>query len=74
VLRLFSIRRFHLDIFKFDPNFLENEKKYKEIKTEILGDDSDEDKDGDKEGSTEEESSDEEEGAVPLPTFLLHFS
>ncbi|KAH9174195.1 MIF4G-domain-containing protein [Lactarius sanguifluus] len=49
-----------LNIFKFDPNFLENEEKYKEIKAEILG-----------EGSSEEESgsesdSEEDEGeAVP---------
>ncbi|KAH9029536.1 MIF4G-domain-containing protein [Lactarius hengduanensis] len=49
-----------LNIFKFDPNFLENEEKYKEIKVEILG-----------EGSSEEESgsesdSEEDEGeAVP---------
>lgn len=33
------------DIFKFDPNYLENEEKYKEIKAEILGEDSDEDSD-----------------------------
>ena len=36
---------FRPDIFKFDPSFLENEEKYKEIKAEILG-----------EGSSEEES------------------
>jgi len=43
-----------LNIFKVDPNYLENEEKYKEIKAEILGG-SDEES-----GSEEEESSDEE--------------
>ncbi|ESK85337.1 pre-mrna-splicing factor cwc22 [Moniliophthora roreri MCA 2997] len=41
-----------LNIFKFDPNYLENEEKYKSIKSEILGDDSDE------ESGSEENSSD----------------
>lgn len=41
-----------IDIFKFDPNYLENEEKYKTIKTEILGDDDDED---DESGSEEDE-------------------
>jgi hypothetical protein len=47
------------DIFKFDPNYLENEEKYKALKTEILGENSDEDESG----SEEEESSDGEEGS-----------
>ncbi|KAF5318018.1 hypothetical protein D9619_012257 [Psilocybe cf. subviscida] len=48
-----------LNIFKFDPNYLENEEKYKAIKAEILGEDSDE------ESGSEEESdeSDDEEVA-----------
>ncbi|KAF8638877.1 hypothetical protein AX17_001932 [Amanita inopinata Kibby_2008] len=46
-----------LNIFKYDPNFLENEEKYKEIKAEILGEDSDEES-GSEEGSNED--SDEE--------------
>ena len=45
-----------LNIFKVDSNYLENEEKYKTIKTEILGD-SDEES-----GSEEEDASDEEEG------------
>ncbi|KAJ7584937.1 armadillo-type protein [Mycena floridula] len=44
-----------LNIFKFDPNYLENEEKYKGIKAEILGEDSDE------ESGSEEESSDEDD-------------
>ncbi|KAG8732731.1 pre-mRNA-splicing factor cwc22, partial [Ceratobasidium sp. 423] len=48
-----------LNVFKFDPNYLENEEKYKEIKTEILGEDSD-----DESGSSGSESDDEEEEAV----------
>lgn len=48
-----------LDIFKFDANFLENEEKYKAIKAEILGEDSDDDS-GSEESS--EESDDDQEG------------
>ncbi|KAJ3819091.1 MIF4G-domain-containing protein [Lentinula raphanica] len=44
-----------LNIFKLDPNFAENEEKYKSIKNEILGEGSDE------ESGSEEESSDEDE-------------
>ncbi|KAJ7928999.1 MIF4G-domain-containing protein [Mycena leptocephala] len=47
-----------LNIFKFDPNYLENEEKYKSIKTEILGEDSDE------ESGSEESSEDEDEDEV----------
>ncbi|GLB35523.1 putative protein with domain in DAP-5, eIF4G, MA-3 and other proteins [Lyophyllum shimeji] len=45
-----------LNIFKFDPNHLENEEKYKAIKAEILGEGSDEEESG-----SEEETSDEDE-------------
>ena len=30
------------DVFKFNPNYLENKEKYKAIKAEILDEDSDE--------------------------------
>jgi len=49
-----------LNIFKMDPDYLENEEKYKVIKAEILGD-SDEES-----GSEEEEPSDEEEAAEEM--------
>ncbi len=42
-----------LDIFKADPEYLENEDKYKSIKEDILGSSSD---------SEDDEDSDEEEG------------
>ncbi|EPQ58685.1 MIF4G-domain-containing protein [Gloeophyllum trabeum ATCC 11539] len=45
-----------LNIFKFDPNYLENEDKYKQIKAEILGEDSD-----DESGSEESEEEEDEE-------------
>ncbi|KAF8177606.1 MIF4G-domain-containing protein [Pholiota molesta] len=48
-----------LNIFKFDPNYLENEEKYKAIKNEILGEDSDEESGSEE----EEEESDEDEVA-----------
>lgn len=50
------------DIFKVDPNFIENEKKYEAVKKEILGDDSaGEVEDGEKESGDEDEDDDEEE-------------
>jgi len=51
------------DIFKFDPNYLANEEKYRTLKTEILGDDED-DESG--EESSDEEEEDEDEGASSL--------
>lgn len=50
-----------LDIFKFDPAYLENEDKYKEIKAEILGEDSDEESGS---GSEDESDEDEDEGNI----------
>jgi pre-mRNA-splicing factor CWC22 len=48
------------DIFKLDNSFEENEEKYKQIKAEILGEDSD-DESGSEE-SSEESEDDENEG------------
>ncbi|KAH9934950.1 armadillo-type protein [Fomitopsis serialis] len=45
-----------LNIFKFDPNYIENEERYKSIKAEILGEGSD-----DEESGSEETTDDEEE-------------
>ncbi|WZZ05610.1 hypothetical protein YC2023_091531 [Brassica napus] len=49
-----------LDVFKPDPDFLENEKKYEALKKELLGEDESEDEDG-SDASSEEDGSDEEE-------------
>jgi pre-mRNA-splicing factor CWC22 len=49
-----------LDIFKMDPNYIENEEKYKSIKAEILGEDSEEE--GSDSGSEEESGDEDEEG------------
>jgi hypothetical protein len=43
------------DIFKFDPNYLENEEKYKAIKVDILGDGSSDDESESEESDTEDE-------------------
>jgi pre-mRNA-splicing factor CWC22 len=51
-----------LNIFKFDPNFLENEEKYKEIKAEILGEDSSEEESGSESDSEGDEAVPEKEG------------
>ncbi|XP_021502827.2 pre-mRNA-splicing factor CWC22 homolog [Meriones unguiculatus] len=53
-----------LNVFKMDPNFMENEEKYKAIKKEIL-DEGDSDSNSDQEAGSsedEEEEEDEEEG------------
>lgn len=48
----------YLGVFKYDPDYVENEEKYKAIKAEILGeDDSDEESGSDE---SDEESEDEE--------------
>ncbi|KAH7103864.1 MIF4G-domain-containing protein [Auriculariales sp. MPI-PUGE-AT-0066] len=48
-----------LNLFKADPNYLDNEEKYGEIKAEILGESSDEES-----GSGNEESEEEDEAPV----------
>ncbi|KAF8083636.1 hypothetical protein N665_0761s0011 [Sinapis alba] len=55
-----------LDVFKPDPDFLENEKKYEALKKELLGEDESEDEDGSDASSEdnddeEDDESDEEE-------------
>ncbi|CAI0426287.1 unnamed protein product [Linum tenue] len=58
-----------LDIFKFDPDYLENEKKYEHLKKNILGEDSEDgegsdagsDDDDDDEDEDDEDQSDEED-------------
>ena len=53
----FSVSNYSIDstdIFKFDPNFLQNEERYKQLKEEILGSD-DEDDDSDEEDEDEDE-------------------
>eukprot|EP00808_Paulinella_micropora_P020445 g29735.t1 len=51
-----------INIFKFDPDYEENEKQYEEIKKEILGDsDEEEGGEGDSDDSGEEEEEEEQE-------------
>jgi hypothetical protein len=50
-----------IDIFKFDATYLENEEKYKAIRAEILGEDSDHES-----GSSEESEESEDEGLKKL--------
>ena len=48
----------HCPVFKFEPKYLENKERYKSIKAEILGEDSDEES-----GSgSDDDDSEEEEG------------
>ncbi|KAL0550786.1 hypothetical protein IC582_009848 [Cucumis melo] len=50
-----------LDIFKSDPNFLENEKRYEDLKKNILGEESEDEEDRSDAGSDDEEDEDEED-------------
>lgn len=56
-----------LDVFKFDPNYLETEEKYKEIKAEILGEGSDDDESG---SSGSESDDEDEEAGEPKLLFI----
>lgn len=49
-----------LDVFKPDPNFLENEKRYEELKKSLLGEES-EDEDGSDAASGDEEDDDDDD-------------
>ncbi|KAI3517282.1 hypothetical protein L1887_16495 [Cichorium endivia] len=50
-----------LDIFKMDPNFIENEKKYEDLKKTILGDESSSEEEGGEDSEDSEDESSEEE-------------
>ena len=57
------------DVFKFDPQYIENEDRYKSIKAEILGEDGD-----DESGSgSEEEDSEEDEGKYLFFVSLISY-
>ncbi|KAL2487893.1 MIF4G domain-containing protein/MA3 domain-containing protein [Forsythia ovata] len=57
-----------LDVFKPDPQFLENEKKYEELKTQILGEESEDeaDSEGESEDEDDEESDEEDEEQMKI--------
>ncbi|PON69759.1 Armadillo-type fold containing protein [Parasponia andersonii] len=61
-----------LDIFKPDPNYLENEKRYEELKKNILGEESEDEEgsdagsDGEDEDDDEDESGEEEEEMMEI--------
>ncbi|XP_008119352.2 pre-mRNA-splicing factor CWC22 homolog isoform X2 [Anolis carolinensis] len=51
-----------LNVFKMDPDFVENEEKYKALKKEILDEGDTDSESGEDAGSSEEEEDDEEDG------------
>ena len=53
------LMRCSVDVFKFDPDYAANEEMYKELKTEILGEESSEEESG-AEGDDDDDSEDEE--------------
>ncbi|KJZ71779.1 hypothetical protein HIM_08799 [Hirsutella minnesotensis 3608] len=55
-----------LNIFKFDPNWEENEEAYKKLRAEILGEGSDDDDDEDDEDDESSEEEDEETKAMEI--------
>ncbi|GAV73586.1 MA3 domain-containing protein/MIF4G domain-containing protein [Cephalotus follicularis] len=50
-----------LDIFKADPNFLENEKRYEELKKSMLGEESEDEEGSDAASGDEDDNEDDEE-------------
>ena len=56
-----------IDIFKFDPNYIENEERYKSIKAEILGEGSDEEESGSEESTDDDEEDEEGKRHHPYP-------
>ncbi|OQR92959.1 nucampholin [Thraustotheca clavata] len=60
-----------LDIFRFDPEFERNERMWKEIKKELLGEDS-EAEDGDDESGDSDSNEDEPEDAAATTTLQIH--
>lgn len=63
-----------VDVFKFDPEYLKNEEMYKEIKIEILGEESDEDESGEEGDEDEDDESDDEPDdgiSTSFPSFLV---
>ncbi|XP_069841286.1 pre-mRNA-splicing factor CWC22 homolog [Dendropsophus ebraccatus] len=63
-----------LNVFKMDPNFLENEEKYKTIKKEILdeGDSDSEGEEGGSDDSDEDEDENEEEAGEEGEKITIH--
>lgn len=55
-----------LNIFKFDPEWEENEEEYRKTKAEILGEGSDEDEDEDDSDDSEEDEEKQEEKALEI--------
>ena len=53
---------FLADVFKHDPEFVENEEKYKAIRREILDEGSEDSESGSGGSSSEDESDEEERG------------
>jgi pre-mRNA-splicing factor CWC22 len=74
VLLLLFFQFFFLVLWQEDPNFLENEEKYAQIKAEILGEDggsgSESDVDGDDEDGSDDEDADENEKPVATTVVL----
>ncbi|KAI1822331.1 hypothetical protein F4861DRAFT_397909 [Xylaria intraflava] len=55
-----------LNIFKFDPDWEENEAAYKRLRAEILGEGSDDEDEDDEDESSGEEEEDEEQKAIEI--------
>ena len=67
---MFLLNSLRADIFKFDPNYVENEEKYKGIKADVLGEGSSDDESGSEEGDSE----DDDEGMLGrLVPYLLPY-
>ena len=67
---VFFLNSLQADIFKFDPNYLENEEKYGAVRADVLG----EGLSDDESGSEESDSEGDEEGTLRrLVPFLVPY-
>lgn len=60
-----------LDVFKFDPNFQENEEKYKKLSNELLGSEEDSDSSADNSSGSDSDDSTDEEGGLAQKTEII---
>ena len=60
-----------INVFQFDPNFQENEDKYKAIKKEILDDESTDDEDDGEGGSDDDDEEEEDESDEEKPESAI---
>lgn len=65
---------FVLDVFKFDPKYAESEEHYKELKTEILGEESSAEESGDDGDEDDSDSESEPDDGISKFRYFSLFN